>query len=228
MRYPGGKGRCFQHIISLMPPHETYIETHLGGGAVMRQKRPARKNIGIDIDPSVISMWADMPMQNLELRSLDAVEFLRSYQFNGRELVYADPPYLASTRSRSKIYRYEYDDSRHVELLTALRQLPCFVIVSGYAAELYTEMLEGWREVSFPGDSHTGPRTEFAWLNFDPPEALHDYRFCGSDFRERERIKRRRVGLTKRIASLSAVERRALFQDLTGRFAHEFGLEGER
>ncbi|ODS31873.1 MAG: D12 class N6 adenine-specific DNA methyltransferase, partial [Candidatus Scalindua rubra] len=24
-----------------MPPHEVYIETHLGGGAVMRNKRPS-------------------------------------------------------------------------------------------------------------------------------------------------------------------------------------------
>ena len=43
-------GLC-QAIIALMPPHDTYIETHLGGGAVMRNKPPARNNIAIDIDP---------------------------------------------------------------------------------------------------------------------------------------------------------------------------------
>ncbi len=59
MKYPGGKGQygVYQKIINLMPPHEVYIETHLGGGAVMRNKRPARVNIGIEINPKVIEMW---------------------------------------------------------------------------------------------------------------------------------------------------------------------------
>jgi DNA adenine methylase len=29
-------GLC-QAIIALMPPHDTYIETHLGGGAIMKR-----------------------------------------------------------------------------------------------------------------------------------------------------------------------------------------------
>ncbi|MBS0352463.1 MAG: DNA adenine methylase, partial [Proteobacteria bacterium] len=48
MSYPGGKGKCYQRLINLMPPHETYIETHLGSGAVLRNKRPAKTTIGID------------------------------------------------------------------------------------------------------------------------------------------------------------------------------------
>ena len=52
MNYPGGKGLLYQKFINLMPLHEVYIETHLGGGAIMRNKRPARRNIGIDIDPN--------------------------------------------------------------------------------------------------------------------------------------------------------------------------------
>jgi hypothetical protein len=40
-----------------MPPHEVYIEPFLGGGAVMRLKRPARLNIGIDRDEQVIASW---------------------------------------------------------------------------------------------------------------------------------------------------------------------------
>ena len=40
-------GLC-QPIIALMPPHDTYIETHLGGGAIMQRKAPALRNIGID------------------------------------------------------------------------------------------------------------------------------------------------------------------------------------
>jgi site-specific DNA-adenine methylase len=69
MRYPGGKGKCYQRLINLMPVHETYIETHLGGGAVMRNKRPAARNIGIDIDQQVIDVWrgGDIPANSFRM-----------------------------------------------------------------------------------------------------------------------------------------------------------------
>ncbi|HHL1939968.1 TPA: hypothetical protein ACQ2HU_003949 [Klebsiella pneumoniae] len=41
-------------IIAEMPPHDTYIEMHLGGGAVMLRKLPALHNWGIDIDPETV------------------------------------------------------------------------------------------------------------------------------------------------------------------------------
>ncbi len=51
MTYPGGKNGpgVYQTLINQIPPHDTYIETHLGGGAVLRHKRPAALNIGIDL-----------------------------------------------------------------------------------------------------------------------------------------------------------------------------------
>ena len=48
MGYFGSKatsGLC-QPIIAMMPPHDIYIETHLGGGAIMRRKLAALHNIG--------------------------------------------------------------------------------------------------------------------------------------------------------------------------------------
>ena len=48
----------FQNIIALMPVHETYIATHLGGGAVMMRKPSAINNIGIDIDQVSIEKCA--------------------------------------------------------------------------------------------------------------------------------------------------------------------------
>jgi site-specific DNA-adenine methylase len=48
MSYLGSKAASgvYQKIIAEMPPHDTYIETHLGGGAVMLRKPPARHNGG--------------------------------------------------------------------------------------------------------------------------------------------------------------------------------------
>ena len=49
-------GLC-QALIALMPPHAVYIETHLGGGAVMRRKPAALRNIGIDLDGRALSRF---------------------------------------------------------------------------------------------------------------------------------------------------------------------------
>ena len=49
-------GLC-QAIIALMPPHDTYIETHLGGGAIMKRKPPALHNIGIDLDARALARF---------------------------------------------------------------------------------------------------------------------------------------------------------------------------
>ena len=63
MAYPGGKAGdgVYQRLISLMPPHEVYIEPFLGGGAIMRHKRPALLNIGIDLDPQGYQYVAGLP-----------------------------------------------------------------------------------------------------------------------------------------------------------------------
>lgn len=55
--YPGGKARLHQWLINRIPPHSVFVSTHLGNCAVMRYKRPAKLNIGIDLDPAVIEMW---------------------------------------------------------------------------------------------------------------------------------------------------------------------------
>ena len=92
MGYFGSKatpGLC-QAIISLQPPHSVYIESHLGGGAIMQRKAPALRNIGIDLDAGALeSFRCDYPV---ELVHGCAHEFLASFPYLGRELVYCDPP----------------------------------------------------------------------------------------------------------------------------------------
>jgi DNA adenine methylase len=80
MKYPGGKGAAYKKLINLMPPHEVYIETHLGGGAVMRNKRPARSNIGIEIDSEVVEMWVNMHPRDFELVHDTAINYLKNYR----------------------------------------------------------------------------------------------------------------------------------------------------
>jgi DNA adenine methylase len=210
MQYPGGKGKCFHQIINVLPAHTTYIETHLGGGAVLRHKAAAERSIGIDIDPDVIEWWRRHHSTLATFVADNAMEVLRSYPFNGSEVVYCDPPYLPSTRKRQRVYRYELDEKDHYELLSLLRQLPCRVAISGYPSQLYNDELAGWNNLQFSAKTHSGVRVECLWINYPIPDQIHDPRFLGENFRHRQNIKRRMHRLQSRISHLSKQEQHAL------------------
>ena len=93
-------GLC-QAIIAMMPPHDTYIETHLGGGAVMKRKPPALENIGST------SSRVRIPASRL------------AYDFQGSE-GYSDPPYLRCARTSGRRYRFDYEEASSCSRLPGL------------------------------------------------------------------------------------------------------------
>ena len=190
MGYFGSKatsGLC-QPLIAMIPPHDTYIETHLGGGAIMKRKPAALRNIGIDRDARALDAFeCDYPV---ELVHGCAHRYLAEFEFQGSELVYSDPPYLKRTRTSRRRYRFDYEEADHVALLELLKGVPCQVMVSGYPSTLYEERLGGWRSVEWQVMNQDGVRTEKLWFNF-APERLHWARYAGKNFTDRQRIKRK-------------------------------------
>jgi len=219
MPYPGGKNGSgvYQQIINQIPPHRVYIEAFLGGGAVLMAKRPAACSIAIDLDDDVIKGWQWRPPGfPLQLECTDALAFLRDYNFTGDEFVYCDPPYvMSSRRQHRRIYRYELSDADHAALLAVLLRLPCPVMISGYHSDLYASVLSAWRTHTFQTRTRGGGMaTEWLWMNYPSPVELHDYRYLGADFRERERIKRKKARWAARLAKMPMLERRALLMVL--------------
>jgi DNA adenine methylase len=214
MAFPGGKGRLYQSIISMMPPHDTYIETHLGSGVVLRMKKPARRSVAVDIDPLIIASAKNWHVPDLELHNGDAATFLRKCPPGINSLVYVDPPYVGSTKKNRRYYRFEYTDQDHVELLEVLNSLKCYVLISGYDSELYQRYLPLWRRRNLVNITHGGLRNEVVWSNFEGPADLHDFRNVGESFRERERIKRKAHRWLKNLERMPAVERHAILDTI--------------
>ena len=203
-------GLC-QSIIALMPPHDTYIETHLGGGAIMRRKPPALHNIGIDLDPRALERFhCDQPVEKIHGC---AHRFLAAYPFAGRELVYSDPPYLKHTRSSGRRYRFDYEEQDHIERLALRRRLPCPVILSGYPAALDDERLGGWQHLELQVMNQGGVRTEKLWFNF-ALDRVHWASYAGKNFTDRQRIKRKAANWSRRYQALPRAERLAVLAAL--------------
>ena len=220
MGYFGSKatsGLC-QAIIAMMPPHETYIESHLGGGAIMKRKPPALRNIGIDLDSQAIAEFeCSYPV---ELINGCAHRFLADYDYQGSELVYSDPPYLRHSRTSGRRYRFDYDEQDHSELLELLKRLPCQVILSGYPSALYDALLKGWSSLELQVMNRAGVRTEKLWFNFTV-DRVHWASYAGKNFTDRQRIKRKSANWARRYQALPPAERLAVLAAMMAVEAHE-------
>jgi len=226
-RFVGSKGGAgvWQRIISEMPPHDLFIEAFAGTGQVLLHKRPARASIAIDSDAAVCSALRSVLARSGEPRGAgvtvicaDAISWLEKHRskFNSSTVVYLDPPYLFDVRAcpGRRYYGHEFGEEwLHGELLAVLSRLGTqgvSVLISGYRSELYDRMLPYWRRVDYRTATRGGAVTESLWCNFEAPAQLHDYRFLGSGFRERERLKRKKKRWLAKLRRMTPVEAAAV------------------
>ncbi|MCI8887956.1 MAG: DNA adenine methylase [Hungatella sp.] len=120
--------------------------------------------------------WCDLPRRILEaaerlrgvqIECMPAVDLIRRFH-SPNVLIYADPPYILSTR-HGKQYRCEMSDQDHEELLDALLDHKGPVLISGYDNPLYQDRLRHWhREEAVSYSQTASKKTEILWMNFEP------------------------------------------------------------
>lgn len=105
----------------------------------------------------------------MQIECRPALEVIQRFNFPN-VLIYADPPYVISSRSGGKKqYAYEMTDADHLDLLEALKAHQGPVLLSGYTSPLYDHALEGWhRETAYTTDQLSRRREEVLWMNFEP------------------------------------------------------------
>lgn len=222
--YNGGKegDGSYQKIISIMPPHDIYIEGCLGNGAIFRHKKPAAMaNIGIDLDTSVISEWIKLQNLSITLINTDVISWLENFRVPAtifkksgtRVLIYLDPPYPKDCRKSEKdLYNHEMNIQDHTKLLAVAVHTDANFVISSYANKLYDETLKAWNTFTFQAQTRSGTATEKVWYNYPPPIELHDYRYVGNDYRERERIKGIILRNASKFKRMPDLERNALIE----------------
>lgn len=132
--------------------------------------------------------WANYPdamvalvqrLQGVVIESRPAIEVMAQHD-RADTLHYVDPPYMHETRAQGnkydlgwRMYRHEMTDIQHAELLEYLRAAKGLVILSGYPAPLYEEMLFDWQRIekeTFADGAR--PRVEVLWINPAATDAL--------------------------------------------------------
>lgn len=115
--------------------------------------------------PDIIQEAAER-LKQVQIEQMDAIELIK--RFNHPEvLIYADPPYLLSTRT-GKQYDFEMiSEQEHCRLLEALMDHKGYVVLSGYDSPLYNEYLKGWSKAEIQSNAEKGLyRVETIWMNY--------------------------------------------------------------
>jgi DNA adenine methylase len=106
-------------------------------------------------------------LKRVSIENRDALELIRDYGTEPTVCIYADPPYLGSTRAAN--YRVEMlEDDLHVQLAEALRECKASVVLSGYASPLYEELYPGWHRMELKAPTALSGRAaenEVLWSN---------------------------------------------------------------
>lgn len=223
-RYNGGKNGSgvYQTIINCIPPHELYVEAFAGSAAIFRRKAPAASSILLERDPAVVDQLRRQSPPGTTVLETDALSWLSLFTSHvdmRGAFIYLDPPYLHSTRSRLDLYRYELSDEQHQHLVTSL--LPQLSAagarwaLSGYRSAMYDQaaITHRWTRTDFQAMSRRGVRTESLWTNYDPAQILPaDLTYHGTDYRDRERLKRKAARWTAKLAAMPVRDREFLIR----------------
>ena len=104
-------------------------------------------------------------LKSVQIENRPALELIRAFDHEN-VLIYCDPPYVLSTRTRRQ-YRFEMTEYDHEALLQELCRSRAMIMLSGYECELYDRYLSGWRKEQKKSRTQSlAERTEILWMNY--------------------------------------------------------------
>jgi DNA adenine methylase len=243
--YNGGKSGSgvYQAIINFIPKCDVFIDAMVGNAGIVSKIKFSTCSIVInDIDTRVINSFhadknncvssGNLPApivknnctagnkENLHVEDLiDKYDCARSCTF-----FYFDPPYLKTTRLNSKnLYRYDWTEKDHFNFLSKVITMKSNCMISHYPCKLYNDFLKGWNTHLFQGRSRAGKTVECIYMNYEKPKILQDYQYIGSNFIERQRIKRKTLRWCNRLEALPEDERTAILSSIIAKYNYTSG-----
>ena len=229
--YNGGKAGngTYQKIINHIPKCDVFVDAMVGNGGIFLNLNLPQITVINDIDTSVIDKYnkvlidkhnyeghnKNIIVENIDYRSLiDKYDDVRS-----KVCFYFDPPYLMETRkSNKKLYTFDWELKHHENFLLRAVTVKSNVIISHYPCDLYDKYLNGWYMHDFQSMTRNGLRTERIYMNYPKPYILQDYRYLGSDYRDRQRIKRKINRFISKLDGLPTEERTGILSAVIAKY----------
>lgn len=154
-----------------------YIRLNMGHGFRTNGEKVGWKNDVQGRERAYAAIdWTNLPdkiiqaaerLRGVQIENRPAVEVIERFNY-GNVLIYADPPYVLSTR-HGRQYKYEMDDTDQNKLLDVLLAHKGPALLSGYDNNLYNDRLQGWhREEIISITRARRKAAEALWMNFKP------------------------------------------------------------
>lgn len=137
---------------------------HRSGWRYTKNKK-RNKNVATEWNTTQMLWDASERLKDAQIENDDALTVIE--RFSGPDtLFYVDPPYVLSTRYKSRhYYSHEMTDAQHKELADVLQTVEGMVIVSGYENELYEHLYRGWEFIKKPARTINNNRSmECLWI----------------------------------------------------------------
>ena len=224
--YPGHKNifGLYHKIINQIPKHKFYYELFAGSAAIAKQLKLKNSNAKFflnDIDKSVTDKLC-CSFRKEEILNQDTIRIIIALikgEADTDNFIFLDPPYLHSTRSNPKLYKYEMTDNDHKLLLKTILELKCNVMIIHPVCELYDTWLKDWRKVLIKVRYSNKTSLECLYMNYKLPGTLQTDSYLGKDCWDRQRIKRKAIALINKLSSLPELERNYVIQRVQEKFA---------
>lgn len=154
-----------------------YIRLNMGHGFRTNGEKVGWKNDVQGRERAYASQdWCNLPdkimqaadrLRGVQIENRPAVELIKKFNYPN-VLIYADPPYILSTR-HGKQYRYEMEDQAQSDLLDVVTVHKGPVLISGYDNALYNDRLHRWNRAETTCYSQVcSKKREVLWMNFEP------------------------------------------------------------
>lgn len=153
------------------------VRSKMGFGFKTYQKTGFKIDVYARENSYAVKCWNRLPgdllraaerLKGVQIENRPDLDLIRKFNHDN-VLIYADPPYLLSTRG-GKQYRHEMNEQDHVQLLDALKQHKGTVILSGYPSEMYDKELAAWSRITKKSYNQLADqRMEVLWCNFEVP-----------------------------------------------------------
>ncbi len=200
MRYVGNKNFAgvIEFLINRLPKSEEYFSLFMGSGGLENSVYTS----------AVTFICAEKNPKCKKYSSSTAVLAYNDYKdlledYKGvmqRDFVFADPPYLfSSRRSGKRYYEFEFTHNDHLEFLGLMSNLKARVMITHPKNDLYDEHLKGWFCEEYEYMSRQGIQKDAVYMNYDYKKLeLLNYNAMGSGFVERQGIKRQRKNVVNK------------------------------
>lgn len=147
--------------------------TQSRGHSLKRTGWKFSRNVSVGHASQRVAAFADrMPQAARRLRGVsienrDALDVIRDYGTEPTVCIYADPPYVGSTRATNYGIEMTRDD-QHEAFAQACHDAKASVVISGYDSALYDDLFGEWHRVEMKGAttlSGDNDRVEVLWSN---------------------------------------------------------------